>query len=335
LVSDNLITAETISGGRCVTINSSGALVIAMAAMSGREESVGIVVDNVLSGQPVNRYYGGRLFNTQLNLSGGAGNPIWMGLSGELVVTNQPLALGSGNNQVVGVGISNSGMIVLPSVIGSGNVGRYRLSSGAVMSGHIASGQIGSFHLASGSVTSGRVASGSLSQFVLGSGAVQSGHTASGNINTYSRNLFYDMFTAAETISGVRCVRVTASGLLQIAMAAVSGRMPSDGVMLTNVLSGSVGRFLAAGYSLGVASEIGSGLCISGRAGSTLFVGASGQVVTISGGGPTIGVGATNSGAMGQMLGRTAGSGAILLEIDRRLASGAAVITTDSQYWPL
>lgn len=252
---------------------------------------------------------------------------------------------------------------VVSGRIASGTVGQFSMSSGAivsgdignnaVVSGSIASGQLGQFSLSSGAVNSGQIGnqavagtlgnigntpnivSGSIGANDLASGGVKSGHLNSGAIITYTRNILCDTYTATETISGVRCVRIQASGFVQIAMAAVSGRMPSDGIAFTNTLSGSVVAFMERGTSLGVASEMGSGFCVSGRQGSNIYVGSSGQVVTISGGGPTVGVGAGNSGAIGQLVGRVIHSGQVAVYIDRRQFSGAALITTDSQFWPL
>ena len=121
------------------------------------------------------------------------------------------------------------------------------LGSGAILSGAIASGQVGQFALASGAVNSGQIgsgavigslgsgartiASGTVGAFDLGSGVA--GPTVSGQIITAARYVIDDFsaagapLTAAETISGVRAVSITQSGLLQIAMPAVSGRMPA------------------------------------------------------------------------------------------------------------
>ena len=128
-----------------------------------------------------------------------------------------------------------------------------------------------------------------------------------------------------------------ASGELRIAMAAVSGRFPAIGVAFENQLSGIAINIIRFGEVLGPSAQIGSGLCISGRpGGKSLWMGASGQLVTLSGGGPTIGVGATNSGAWGQKMGSTTTSGAVLIDPDNKvLFSGAANITTNGSQWPV
>lgn len=212
---------------------------------------------------------------------------------------------------------------------GSGAVVAGTVGSGAIVSGNIASGQIGPNHLGSGAVTSGAIASGQIG----------TNHISSGSIITYSRNVQLDQYRTAEAISGVRCVQfdLTNSGAVRIAMAAVSGRYPAQGVAFGNALSGQPISVIRYGEVLGPASEIGSGLCISGRAGGrSLWLGASGQLVTVSGGGPTIGVGVTNSGAWGQRMGVTTTSGAVLVDPNTFVQfSGSANITTNPLMWPV
>lgn len=265
-----------------------------------------------------------------------------------------------------------SGGSVSSTNIASGQVGQFAISSGAVVSGDLG-------------ITGGGAPNGNLllrddftwqdintvsSGSAVSSGAVLSGNIASGQVNagnsftrtfssgaeiTYANALTFDWpypastdpIITAELISGIRCVRVNSSGQIQIAMAAVSGRMPATGVLFSNIQSGQqlentlsgaigIGPVIRYGLVKGFSSEIGSGVCISGRMGRSLWVGASGQIVTISGGGPTIGVGATNSGAWGQFIGISAASGAVLIDIvPSLLFSGAAAITTDPRTWPV
>jgi hypothetical protein len=259
-------------------------------------------------------------------------------------VTSGDIASGVVSKSHISSGAIASGQVASGAVGGqagttiniqSGTIRHNDFGSGAIQSGDIASGQIGGSLIASGGVTSGHIASGQVGPAKLSSGAVQSGHINSGNIITYGRVDCEDTYVTTETISGVRAVQITRSGFLQIAMAAVSGRMPADGIAFGNALSGAALLFIITGRALGPAAEIGSGLCISGRMGSKLWVGASGQVVTISGGGPTIGVGATNSGAIGQLCGRITSSGQVFITMDQGQYSGAAVITTDTRFWPL
>jgi hypothetical protein len=261
----------------------------------------------------------------------------------------------------VGSGYSDV-LVFPPSMMLSGAANFTSLGLNAVQSGNIRSGTIGHIHIRAQGILSGdlgaasvvgnaflvnsMVASGSLGANDIGIGQIGSGHIfadavvsgkiGSGNIITYSRVVAEDSYVTQETISGVRAVQINRSGFLRIAMAAVSGRMPANGVAFGNALSGGALLFVVTGKNVGPAAEIGSGLCISGRMGSRLWVGASGQLVTISGGGPTIGVGITNSGAQGQLIGIVASSGAVYINTDPPfLLSGAAVITTNTQFWPL
>lgn len=82
------ITAEIISGVRAVTLNQSGALIIAMASISGRYPAIGAVVDNVLSGIQPNVYSHGPIFQVTsglANYSGWLGRHVILGRSGHLV----------------------------------------------------------------------------------------------------------------------------------------------------------------------------------------------------------------------------------------------------------
>lgn len=288
-------------------------------------------------------------------------------------VTNLKLGSGAVTSSIIASGQIGQNHIgsggIVSNAIASGQVGSFHIASAGVMSANIGSGQIGSAHLGfstgggalvSGSVQSGHVASGTIGGFVgptrhiqsgtlahtdFGSGAIQSGdiasgqigslHIASGAIITYAHNCLYDLAATAETISGVRCVKMNYSGLLIIAKAAVSGLWPAMGICFDNVLSGSIAQVVTFGNVVGPADQIGSGLCFSGRLGRPLFMGASGQVVTISGGGPRVGVGPTNSGAMTQRVGMSTTSGAMFVRIELELSSGAANLTTLTRWWPL
>lgn len=88
LWNSGLITGETISGIRAVCLDKSGdgtgAVIIAMAAVSGRWPAIGIVKDNVLSGLGVNVYTDGLiLFTSGLGeFSGFIGLRLWLARSG-------------------------------------------------------------------------------------------------------------------------------------------------------------------------------------------------------------------------------------------------------------
>ena len=270
-----------------------------------------------------------------------------------------------GSGAVV-AGAVGSGAVVSGN-IGSGQVGSLAIASGAVSSGRIgitagapdgtrflrddyawATPSVGSGVVSSGDITSGAVqgffgstrniASGTLGVFDLGSGAIMSGSIASGAVITYARDVIADNFTCTEAISGVRCVTFdpSGSGQVRIAMAAVSGRMPAIGVVFEPVASGDACKVVMLGHVVPPGPEMGSGVCISGRVGKSLWVGASGQLVVLSGGGPTIGVGASNSGSWGQRMGTSALSGTVLVQMNPNVQfSGAANLTTNPQQWPI
>ena len=223
-VEDSFISAEPISGGRAVNINSSGAVQIAMALTATRTPAIGIVVDNVASGLTTRIYNRGKVNSTIFNFSGYIGKPIWLGNSGELIVSGGPTASGK-INQPIGTVTSHSGVFlgsialisgqilnnsfasgqiesrhlgaaavqsvniaseaILSGSIASGQIGTNHFASGAVQSGNIASGQIGTNHIAAAAVQSGHIASGQIGTFKFASGAVQSGNIASGQIGTY------------------------------------------------------------------------------------------------------------------------------------------------------
>lgn len=259
--------------------------------------------------------------------------------SGSIVISMQPFDGSTVNNPSLGyVGFQAmaSGAILVSNVICDNVVNHLHLASGSVISSKVLAQSIGAAHFnISDPLRLGSYASGSIRSGDIASGHIGTNHLTSGIIATYARADIDDTFVATETISGGRCVQVIGSGFVRIAMAAVSGRMPAIGVCLTNVLSGSTCTFVYAGRHMSLSGQIGSGFAISGRWQSRLWVGASGQIVTISGGGPTVGIAAGNSGAMGQIIGQTANSGMLWLQMGEVMYSGAAVITTDTRFWPL
>lgn len=110
-----LVTEEAISGVRAVCVSQSGNLRIAMAAVSGRMPAIGVAIDNVLSGIPVNVYNGGLVFFTSGLFTGIAhfGQPVWVGRSGHLVPISGSFGSGgfaSGDiGQKMGVAVTRSG----------------------------------------------------------------------------------------------------------------------------------------------------------------------------------------------------------------------------------
>lgn len=86
-----LTAEEMISGLRAVCVSQSGNLRVAMASVSGRMPAVGIVTDNVLSGDRPNAVYTQGFiqpFSGMCDFSGYLGKGIYVGRSGQLVQWN-------------------------------------------------------------------------------------------------------------------------------------------------------------------------------------------------------------------------------------------------------
>jgi hypothetical protein len=320
-VADGLITAERISGRRCVTVNSSGQMVMAMAGKSGRFPAIGIVVDNVESGYAARRFHKGRVYaqNNIFNFSGGMGtDPLWLGISGEIVVSNQ-LPGGSGLSQVIGVSTFQSGMIV-DYQIGftiSGLVTRFAIGSGQVESGVIASGQISLFQWGSGALTSAHYADASIStyKFVYFSGTI--GQFGSGSTSvTYSNNNVDEILKTEEAISGGHPINISQSGYARIAMAGVSGRMPAVGVLNVNVTSGATLTVLSGNapvYLAGYVANFAPGVMPVDNFGARMYVGFSGGFYLSS---------QLVSGMVIQFIGINYASGEMRVRIDPVITSG-------------
>lgn len=229
-------------------------------------------------------------------------------------------------------GVITSGSIgdntVYSGSIASGQVGWPHLASGAVQSGDIANSAVVSGSYSSGSISRFAIASGSLTGFELGSGSIVSGRIASGQVSKFHFSsgstidsaewLIEDTFTAGEPISGggqAVGVAFSQSGILQTAMASVSGRMPAVGVAIANFTSGQAVALYRAGRVFSTSFSF------SGWMNQTLYVGASGHVV--ASGSPSasgnilqpLGVSISQSGALIQIGGAfqavLAGSGDI------------------------
>jgi hypothetical protein len=87
LIDSTFITAELISGGRAVALNTSGRLQIAMASVSGRMPAIGVLETNVASGQSATIVQKGRAITAGFNFSGQIGNPMYVGASGTIEAT--------------------------------------------------------------------------------------------------------------------------------------------------------------------------------------------------------------------------------------------------------
>ena len=116
VMDDTLNTAEIISGGRFAGLQS-GRLIVAMAGQSGRMPAIGFVENNYLSGDPARVVLYGKVFSTQINISGGFPD-VYLGLSGlpsATTMESSGVVIGSGVyfiDQSVGSRISNSGFFV-------------------------------------------------------------------------------------------------------------------------------------------------------------------------------------------------------------------------------
>ena len=121
-----------------------------------------------------------------------------------------------------------------------------------------------------------------------------------------------------ETISGVRAVSLNGSGRVQVAKAVAVGGvfpMPAIGVVVDNVLSG----IQANVYQIGL-FQLSSGMAdYSGYLGTRVWVGRSGQVVSVSG---SWNSGGHASGDFGQPLGYVVNSGAVLFNVCPIIWSG-------------
>lgn len=305
LVDTTFTTAELISGGKAVAFNKSGLLQIAMASVSGRMPAIGIARGNHAAASLATVYLAGQLFNdaasgTPWNFSGWTDQPLYVGASGDVIASGPPSA--SGNiQQTLGVSISQSGLMVnigtpLEGVqVGSGDIG-----SGAI------TGQAGGGFLCVGSGT-------------LGSYDGSSGMTTWGSVTVAPFNSGLNFGVAplvtAETISGGRAVYINQSGKLGVAMAAVSGRMPAIGIVIDNAAAG-----VPVNVFTQIAVQFTSGLNnYSGYLGQPVWVGRSGQLTCVSGSWSS---GGYASGDIGQKIGVTVNSGALLVNLNTTVWSG-------------
>ena len=158
----------------------------------------------------------------------------------------------------------------------------------------------------------GLIAAGGIGSGMIGSGAIASGHLASGFATVLAGTL---SLTTEEVISGVCAVNVSQSGLLRVAMASVSGRMPAIGIVSDNVASGVVANIQRVGtvqFTSGMAD-------FSGWLGKTVWVGRSGQVVQWSGSWNSGGLNTASGGDFIQRLGVAVNSGSVIFTVDQTM----------------
>ena len=308
-----MITEELISGVRAVAISQSGNIRIAMASVSGRMPAVGIVVDNVTSGQQVAVYTEGsfQLASGLGDYSGFIGSQLTVGRSGQIISLSgnfgglasgdliQAIAVAQNSGRfLIGLGQPLQVGLVLSGNIGSGQIGASHLasgvlgavtlSSGQVVSGVIASGQIGQFHLSSGAVNSGHIGNNAVVSGSIASGQIASQHIASGGV--LSGNIASGQIGQLHLASGAVTSGAIASGSIgsfHIASGAVtSGEIGNAAVVSGSIASGQIGSVhIASGGVL-------SGNIASGQIGT--FHLASGVLV-----GGSLGSGSVTSGFIG------------------------------------
>lgn len=112
LIDNTWLTAEPISGGRCVSFNASGQLIQAKADDDLRLPSVGVVDTNYASGIAATFFHKGRLSTTFFNFSGYLGRRLFVGISGEL--TGVPPSVPGQRVQKMGVASTSSGIFLAP-----------------------------------------------------------------------------------------------------------------------------------------------------------------------------------------------------------------------------
>jgi hypothetical protein len=112
LVDNTWLTAEPISGGRCVAFNTSGQLIQAKADDDLRLPSVGVIDTNYTSGTVATFFHKGRMSTTFFNFSGYLGRRLFVGISGEL--TGDPPQVAGQRVQKMGVASTSSGIFLAP-----------------------------------------------------------------------------------------------------------------------------------------------------------------------------------------------------------------------------
>jgi hypothetical protein len=295
-----LPTLEPISGGRAVFRNFNG-VGIADPTQQQKFPAIGVVTDNALSGQTVKVITAG-----PFELSSGM-FPYGPHFQRETVYVLSSGLLGNKGNyvdytsgltlQALGVFTSQSGGMVTPNF----NQQRDTITTPAIVSGAV----------------------------VRNAGTLNFKYPDQGNILTEYQltNLI-----AAEPISGVRAV-LTASGFdnqnqfVRIAMAGNPTRMPAMGILVGHYASGATvggttsgvddAGIITAGTAF-VSAANNTTTAFSGKIGSPIFVGTSGEITTTA---PTL------SGSQIQPLGMVVnsdvvGAGSVVLSIGYRPVSG-------------
>jgi hypothetical protein len=293
---NSFLTAEPISGGRAVSFTKSGTLQIAMAGVSGRMPTFGVVIDNTASGTSAQVYNRGRIDSTLFNFSGYLGQPIWVGMSGELITSGAP-SLSGNIQQTIGIATTVSGMFLYPlnsgnitnsGNIASGAIGYPHLANGAVQSGTIASGQIGYHHHSSGSVGSGHIGNSAVGSGNIASGQISYHHHSSGS--TGSGHIGNSAVSSGNIASGA-----VGSPHLSIG-SVISGHIGNSAVTSGNIASGAVGSPHIAADSI-LSGHIGDNTIVSGNVAANAVT--SGNIASGAVGSPHLAIGSVISGHIG------------------------------------
>lgn len=331
-------TTETISGGRCVTVVGSGLIAISHPAQTGSGLAcIGVVFDNVLSGQFANVVVAG--VGPDVPAIEGAGgitapgrDPVYVGTSGLL-----SLRPGSGATIVeIGTFTNFSGGTVINVVPQtSGGFGAYRLGSGAVQSGNIASGTIGHFMISSGGVEGtglsgipSNIASGSIGANDLRQSIITHGHLDVGAGSPFTNTMAYGVAIGPGNLTAGQA-QMSGGAVAFISLPGVAGqltvvpaernsglRLPAIGVMASGAASGQDVVVVTQGF---VPSNF---FIASGYIGQMLYVGSGGFIVTQSGGlGATFSGAGLVSGGSVQRIGVVV-SGGMFVHVDMNITSG-------------
>ena len=325
---ESIPASYTMSGPSAYFVHVvSGPNIQISSGFPGPRSVVGLVVDNVLSGQVAKVYTEGVVYSDKF-----AGQAFFSGAWGSVVIAgslgNAETPAGGGgtdiyNRGVHGFVISNSGMVLRPHMMTSGSVGGNSIASAQITANKIAPGAVGSGKLSGGTVVSGTVASGQIGHFDFGSGAVMANQVGSGAVqsaNIASGQVGQFHVASGAVTSGRLGVTGTPDGTKflrdDFTWQTAGGGLTSGAVGSGIIASGSVDGFFGPSRRIQSGTvgvfDFGSGAVIAGTVGSGAIVSAniaSGQV-----GFNHLSSGSVGSGALasGQVTTFKLGSGAVM-----------------------
>lgn len=114
LIDNTWLTAEPISGGRCVAFNTSGEIIQAKADDDTRLPAVGVADGNYASGTFISFVHKGRMTSPFFDFSGYMGKRLFVGISGEL--TGTPPQVAGQRVQKIAMASTQSGAFVQPDL---------------------------------------------------------------------------------------------------------------------------------------------------------------------------------------------------------------------------